>query len=656
VEAELKIGAVMGGYRIEGVAGRGGMGVVYRATQIALDRTVALKLLAPELAEDDAFRERFQRESRLLAATDHPNVITIHEAGEDDGHLFIAMRYVQGTDLRALLKSGGPLEPGRAAALVAQVASALDAAHARGLIHRDVKPANVLIEERDGAEHAYLTDFGLTKTIGSTAGGLTATGQFVGTVDFIAPEQVMGQHVDARADVYALGCVLFTALTGRVPFERDSEVSKIFAHVNDPPPSLLEGLPEAPIELDAVVRRALEKDPAARFPSAGDLGRATVAAVEGRPRGTSERIVAAGEAALGPKAAPQATADTRQPAYAMQPGAASAGPARTVGGKRWRVAATLALAAAVVVAAAVALLSGGGSSQDDDGALNAVLRPQPIPVHGAPAHVAVGGGAAWVASTDAGEVTPIDANGKKGKPISVGDAPAALAAGDGVVLMIVQNGAGVAWIDMTKRRLAGTAPVELRGDSDLVFGDHAFWGVVSDNEVGRIDAETGRVVATVPTPDGLTGRLAFGQDAVWATADSKDRPAVFRIDPASHKLTATVPLGRNSYPEGLAFGEGGLWIVDTNRDALLRVDPATNRVTRRVQTEDGFSTDDIAIMAGAIWQANNSPATLRRFDPANGALVQKTPIQTYEPSELAVGIGSAWLTAPDTDVVTRFGY
>jgi serine/threonine-protein kinase len=170
----------------------------------------------------------------------------------------------------------------RGTALLAQVGAALDAAHARGLIHRDVKPANVLIEERDGREHAYLTDFGLTKAVGSTAGGLTATGQFVGTVDFIAPEQVMGRRVDARADVYSLGCVLFTVLTGRVPFERDSEVSKIFAHVNDPPPSLLDASPEAPAELDEVVHRALEKDPDARFRSAGDLARAALAAAEGR--------------------------------------------------------------------------------------------------------------------------------------------------------------------------------------------------------------------------------------------------------------------------------------------------------------------------------------------------------------------------------------
>ena len=623
------------------------MGVVYRATQIALDRPVALKLLAPELAEDDAFRERFQRESRLLAATDHPNVITIHEAGEHDGRLFIAMRYVSGTDLRALLKSHGRLDPRRATTLVAQVASALDAAHARGLIHRDVKPANVLIEARDGGEHAYLTDFGLTKAVGSTGGGLTATGQFVGTVDFIAPEQVMGQRVDARADVYALGCVLFTVLAGRVPFERDSEVSKIFAHVNDPPPSLLEAFPEAPAELDAVVRRALEKDPDARFPSAGDLGRAAVAAAEGQPSAAVERTVAGGAAAPAEEVVPKA-ADAGQPTGATAPEA----PARRGG---WRLPAALALASAVAVAA-VAGLSGGGSSQEGDDALNAVLRPQSIPVHGTPAHVAVGEGAAWVASTDTGQVTPIDPDGKKGKPISVGDAPAALAAGGGVVLVIVRDGGGVARIDATGRRLTGTAPAELASGGDLTFGDDAFWGVVSDNEIARIDARTGRVVETVRTPTGLTGRLAFGGEAVWAAADADGRHSVFRIDPASSKVTARVPLVGDSYPEGLAFGEGVLWVIDTGQNSLVRVDPATNRATRRAKLEDGFSTDDVAIEAGAIWQANNSPSTLRRFNPANGALVRTTPTETYEMSELAVGLGSAWLTLPDTDVVTRFGY
>ena len=498
------------------------MGVVYRAMQMALDRQVALKLLTPELAEDDAFRERFQRESRLLAATDHPNVITIYEAGEHDGRLFIAMRYVPGTDLRALLRNDGKLGLRRGTALLAQVAAALDAAHTRGLIHRDVKPANILIEKRGGGEHAYLTDFGLTKSVGSEGGGLTATGQFVGTVDFIAPEQVMGQPVDARADVYALGCVLFSMLTGSVPFERDSDVAKIFAHVNDPCPSLLEALPEAPAELDAVVRRALEKDPDDRFPSAGDLARAAVAAVEGQAPDTEERTVAAGDAAPVPpeareearatrRAGARRPADPTRPAATrradvpgLPPDAASpAAPAARARRRNLRVVG-LALAAAVAIAAAAALLLGGGSSEDGGGALNAALRPQSIPVIGTPTHLAVGEGATWVVSFGTGQnnstVTPIDADGKKGKQIPVGRAPTAIAVGGGVAFVIVKEGTGLARVDTSSRRLLGTASVEVSSGTDLVFADASLWAVTDDSEIARIDAKTGRVVETILLP------------------------------------------------------------------------------------------------------------------------------------------------------------
>ena len=234
MDARLAPGTVFAGYRIEGIAGRGGMGVVYRATQLTLERRVALKLVTPELADDSEFRERFKRESRLAASIDHPNVITIHEAGEAEGQLYISMRYVEGTDLGALIARGGPLEPRRAAHVVSQVAAALDAAHARGLVHRDIKPANVLIERRDGEEHAYLTDFGLTKRSDARS-ELTRTGQWVGTLDYAAPEQVAGSSVDARADVYALGCLLYKALAGSAPFGGREDVAKLYAHVNEAP-------------------------------------------------------------------------------------------------------------------------------------------------------------------------------------------------------------------------------------------------------------------------------------------------------------------------------------------------------------------------------------------------------------------------------------
>ena len=205
---ELSTGDVLAGYRVEAVAGRGGMGVVYRATQLALERQVALKLIAPELAQDEAFRQRFKQESKTAALIEHAHVIPVHEAGEANGQLFIAMRFVEGTDLRDLIRREGRIEPARATRLLTQLASALDAAHARGLVHRDIKPGNVLIAHEDGQDHAYLTDFGLSKQLGAES-AMTATGTFVGTVDYIAPEQIQGLPLDARSDVYSLGCLLY---------------------------------------------------------------------------------------------------------------------------------------------------------------------------------------------------------------------------------------------------------------------------------------------------------------------------------------------------------------------------------------------------------------------------------------------------------------
>jgi serine/threonine protein kinase len=274
-------GAELAGYRIEAVAGRGGMGVVYRAWHLGLERPVALKVIAPDLAARDEFRARFRRESRLAAALDHPHVLPIYEAGEHQGVLFIAMRWVDGTDLgHELERSAGGLGVERAVTLTAQVAGALDAAHARGLVHRDVKPANVLLADEGTVEHAYLGDFGLAKR--DDTGGLTETGRWLGTPDYAAPEQIAGGEVGPAADTYALGCVLFAILTGRPPFERESAVAVVYAQIHDPPPRT--GVSAA---LDAVVARALAKDPARRFASAGELATAARTAAAGRHGGAA---------------------------------------------------------------------------------------------------------------------------------------------------------------------------------------------------------------------------------------------------------------------------------------------------------------------------------------------------------------------------------
>jgi serine/threonine-protein kinase len=260
----IEPGAEVAGFVIEAIAGRGGMGVVYRARQRQPDRTVALKVIAPELAGGPEFRARFERECAIAAQIEHPNVIPVYAVGEDDGLLYIAMRFIEGTDLRSVIADEGRLEPRRAAVLVDQIAQALDAAHAHGLVHRDVKPANCLIARPGGREHVYLTDFGLARpAVASSGQTLTAPGEFLGTVDYVAPEQARGEQGDARTDVYALGCVLYELLTGNPPF--DGSLPELMnKHCDQRParPSWLRG--GIPLEVERLVLRALAKAPELR--------------------------------------------------------------------------------------------------------------------------------------------------------------------------------------------------------------------------------------------------------------------------------------------------------------------------------------------------------------------------------------------------------
>ena len=291
----LDAGSRFAGFEIERTLGHGGMGIVYLAREVRLDRLVALKVIRPELAQDQHFRARFQSESRTAASIADPRVVTVFGAGEREGLLYVAMQYVPGRDLGRLISARGPLPTAEAALLIAQVGDGLDAVHAAGLVHRDVKPANVLVGEPEtfgNQPTALLTDFGLAKIAAST-GGLTATGEVIGTIDYMAPEQIEGRRVDARTDVYALGCVLFHAVTARVPFPERESSSKMWAHLNERPPSADAG----GRALDGVIRRAMAKDPGDRFPSAGDLGRAALAAIRGEAVTEPEHAVGTGEAA-----------------------------------------------------------------------------------------------------------------------------------------------------------------------------------------------------------------------------------------------------------------------------------------------------------------------------------------------------------------------
>jgi Protein kinase domain len=264
VEFDLHPGDEVAGHRLERVIGRGGMSVVYLAEHLRLGRKVAFKVLAPHVAEDPGFRARFIRESRTAAGLDHPNIVTVYDAGEFDGLLYISMRYVEGSDLGRVLDADGALEAWRTLTTVSQVGSALDAAHAEGLVHRDVKPGNILLSQPGtSAERAFLSDFGVTKRM-TSGGGLTRTGQFVGTVDYVAPEQILGEPVDGRTDVYSLGCVVYQCLSGEIPFPRPTDVATIYAHLHDETPVLPEGTFPG---MDPVIERALAKDKEDRYPT-----------------------------------------------------------------------------------------------------------------------------------------------------------------------------------------------------------------------------------------------------------------------------------------------------------------------------------------------------------------------------------------------------
>ncbi len=265
--ADPRLGTEIAGYRIEERIGRGGMGVVYRAQHMNLQRRAAIKIIAPEFADTKGFRSRFIREARIAAALQHPNIVTVYDAGQSGQTLYIAMQFIRGSDLAAILNEEGRLRPYRAIDVCRQVASALDAAHGMALIHRDVKPGNVLIEGR----RAYLTDFGLTKRSGGSKSGLTQAGELVGTIHYVAPEQIEGGDVDTRTDVYSLACLLFHCLTGHVPFERETDVAVIYAHLSETPPKLTDVRPELPAGLDAVIAKGLDKSPDRRFQSCSDL-------------------------------------------------------------------------------------------------------------------------------------------------------------------------------------------------------------------------------------------------------------------------------------------------------------------------------------------------------------------------------------------------
>jgi serine/threonine-protein kinase len=444
----LKPGSQVAGYRIERLLGRGGMGRVYEATQLSLERTIALKILSEDLGADDTLRARFRREGRVQGGLAHPHIVGVLEAGEADGHLFIAMQVVRGPTLKELIADGA-LDPDRAVALLGQVADALDTAHSAGLTHRDMKPQNVLVGPGD---HAYLADFGLTKTLSDSA-AFTRTGQFMGTTDYVSPEQINGQPATPASDIYALAAILYESLTGTVPFPRATEAAVLFAHVSSPPPAVTDHCPELPTALATTVAQGLAKEASDRPVTAtallesaraalayagpgGDaaLGEAQAQLGERRPSspGVLRRPVtdadfpptmAPGSRLVPPESDPSLTVPDHLPpalaAIANARAASSAPAARTPPRRRWRLAAGLALGSGLVAAAAGVLIGGHGGGQ-------APAHMAPLSFTAANGHLALSFPATWhqQADTPAGRPlglrTPLTLRAARGASLAAG--------------------------------------------------------------------------------------------------------------------------------------------------------------------------------------------------------------------------------------------
>jgi tRNA A-37 threonylcarbamoyl transferase component Bud32 len=591
-----RIGTELLDYRVESMIGRGGMSAVYLAEDVPLRRRVALKLLAPALAEDAAFRERFLEESQLAASLDHPNVVPIYEAGQADDELYIAMRYVEGQDLKELLR-GGPLEPERAVRICTQVAEALDFAHERGLVHRDVKPSNVLLDTK---EHVYLADFGLTKRLGE---GRSVEPGLFGTIDYVAPEQIRGDEIDGRADVYALGCLLYECLSGRAPLRRGSDAATLYAHLEEAPPRLP--------GLEVVLPKALSKEPDDRHQTCAEL-----------------------------------IDDVREALGIAQP-------RRSL----WPIA-VAAVGLAVVAAALLAffLTRGGGGGPTTSGRL-ARIDPatnrveQTIAVGNGPSAVAVDGSGVWVANHDDGTVWRIDPSGKSaplkvpahGKPADVslwnGDAYVSNGPQDASIALLAT---GTGQTDDILNLSTGLGSL---ASARVAVGPLGLWVATPDRRVGRIVSGE-RVVsnATLPQPrderaDVFLSGMAVGGDSIWVVGDPNE-PNLWRIDGRTGRLAQTIRLPWA--PRDVAVGAGAVWVTSQFADRLLRIDSGSGRITANVPT--GRGTTGVAVGAGSVWVANALDRTVSRIDPRTLRLVGTIPLADA-PNDLAIGKGSVWVTA-----------
>jgi serine/threonine protein kinase len=626
-------GSQVSGYLLTEQIGRGGMAVVFRAHDERLDRTVALKILAPALADDEAFRERFSRESKAAAAVDHPHIIPVFEAGETGGALFIAMRFVAGGDAHSLISQNGPLLPGRAVEIVSQVASALDAAHTKGLVHRDVKPANMLLDASAGKsrpDHVYLSDFGLTK-VSMQASALTGTGMVLGTLDYISPEQLTGRPVNGRTDQYALACAAFELLTGAVPFSRDEAMSVMYAQLSEPPPTLTSRRPDLPLAANEVVARALSKDPADRYRSCGEFADALREVLQSQRTDSGHRSELQQSDPIPTEVGRLAPPSTKP----IPTGHAHAGRSR-----RGMLALAGASIVLVAIAAAALALGFGGHGQhvrqkDGNGG-----REHPIPRY---------------AFARALADPPTGSNVIEGLAFSP----------NGKTLAVADNDGGTYLWDAANGRLSRSiaSPGSYGPALAVTFSpDGSTLAAAYKDGVTRLwDAGTGRLIRAVSDP-ATGGRgvqaVAFSPDgATLATGDSNGSAYLWDVQNGAMAATLSDPGTGGNGVQAVAFSPSGgtvatgdsngssyLWDLSTERVAATLAVPQAGRLGILALS---FSRDGASLAAGDnaghthVWNVARRKLTATLADPGTagfGAVaVAFSPLPV---NALAVGDGN----------------
>ncbi len=668
------------------------MGVVYQATQLSLGRLVAVKAMAPTLVADPSYRERFKRESQLAAMIDHPNIIPVYEAGEVDGTLYLIMRWVDGTDLRDVV-SAGPLTPARAVRLLRPVASALGAAHKQGLVHRDVKPANVLIaagdEQRE--EHVYLTDFGIARRDAAHS-AITRTGMFVGTLDYMAPERLIGDKGESSSDIYAFGCMLFEALTGRLPYDRPNDAAKAFAHVNDPIPSVRAAAPEVPQALDAVVARALAKRPGERFGSAGELTRAldqalaesapgepviveetvlsadqTVLSADQTVLSADQTVLSADETVLSPDETALSAGSTAPPAPAPSP-TATAATARQVSPPALVASPTpgrrpprrrLVVWAPVVVlvgAAVIVFVVSSGSPRHTPGSEVKTLSPGLTELHTVSLGSVAGGvtvgqqGELWVSLPDRGSVARISADGAVTK-LSLGDHPGQIASGPaGIWVGGSSRGALVRLDEQTGRVLATSSLHATPSALTVNRDDGSAWAADSTGSVVHIALDGG--VSGNPahlTPPVLG--LGWGEGWVWAVNGTTT--GLVRVSQDGSGGTST--FDTRPEPVSITFSRG-IWTAHAN-GSVTRFDPRPSHLRVNTEVPVAPSLRQISAVEAqpSVWAISQRSHMLYRISTQPNAPITGTAALASSPVGLAVGETSVWVATADGNI-TQIGF